>query len=227
VGVIAELQLFHPNMVLAGSLEQLSSVDARLRLEGIVDEGEKTPTCFMSIWVDDSEVWTVVEKTIRQDASIVQLQEVVGGSTQRIYQFHFKREGVVMFTPSTFGFGIHLSELWSGEDRWLARIHAPSQDRLREYVESCHDRGATVEIQKLYSQTELSWDSTAGPGSNLLTEEQWAAMTVAYDCGYFDEPRECSLETVGEALGISPSAAGRRIRRATHRIVESMLETRA
>jgi len=59
--------------------------------------------------------------------------------------------------------------------------------------------------------------------STLLTERQQECLTVAQRLGYFEVPRECTLEELADALGVDKSSVSETIRRATARIVEQFL----
>ncbi len=60
-------------------------------------------------------------------------------------------------------------------------------------------------------------------GGAGLTDAQYDALVTAYRSGYFEEPRALSLSELAEELGISPTAASGRLRRATKRLVETQL----
>ncbi|WP_396611271.1 helix-turn-helix domain-containing protein [Haloferax sp. S1W] len=57
------------------------------------------------------------------------------------------------------------------------------------------------------------------PG-NGMTDRQQEALRIAYERGYFDIPRRTSLEDIAAELGVSPSSASERLRRAQTRLVE-------
>jgi predicted DNA binding protein len=46
----------------------------------------------------------------------------------------------------------------------------------------------------------------------FLTDTQQEALVLAYERGYFESPREVTLEALGEELGISQQAVGSRLR---------------
>ncbi len=56
-----------------------------------------------------------------------------------------------------------------------------------------------------------------------LTPKQWEALELAYEAGYYDQPRSVDLETLADELEISKSAVSQRLRAAEGTIVEGVL----
>ncbi|EMA27353.1 helix-turn-helix domain-containing protein [Halobiforma nitratireducens] len=57
-----------------------------------------------------------------------------------------------------------------------------------------------------------------------LTPKQWEALELAFDQGYYDQPRSVDLEALSDDLDISKSAVSQRLRAAEATVVESVLE---
>ena len=57
-----------------------------------------------------------------------------------------------------------------------------------------------------------------------LTPKQWEALELAYEAGYYDQPRSVDLETLADELEISKSAVSQRLRAAEGVIVGGVLE---
>jgi len=57
----------------------------------------------------------------------------------------------------------------------------------------------------------------------LLTERQRECLTVAFREGYFEVPRECTLEDVANAIGVDKSTVSETIRRGSARVLEWFL----
>lgn len=72
-------------------------------------------------------------------------------------------------------------------------------------------------------------ESGAPRGSSIqvdvesLTPKQWEALELAYEAGYYDQPRSVDLETLADELEISKSAVSQRLRAAEATIVEGVL----
>lgn len=61
---------------------------------------------------------------------------------------------------------------------------------------------------------------------SLLTDRQWEYVAVAYRRGYFDVPRECTLDELADTLGVDKSSASETIRRGTSRIIGQFIVSR-
>jgi predicted DNA binding protein len=62
--------------------------------------------------------------------------------------------------------------------------------------------------------------------NGLLTDRQRECLTVAQRLGYFEVPRECTLEELADALGIDKSSASETIRRGVARVLGQFLISR-
>jgi hypothetical protein len=71
----------------------------------------------------------------------------------------------------------------------------------------------------------LTQDGESAPAGDGLTDRQHEALRIAYGRGYFDIPRQASLEDVAAELDISPSSASERLRRAQTQLIEETVAT--
>ncbi|WP_247728718.1 helix-turn-helix domain-containing protein [Halovivax limisalsi] len=68
-------------------------------------------------------------------------------------------------------------------------------------------------------------DTVGGPASEL-SERQREAVAVAWDCGYYDVPRDRGIEAVAADLDCAVSTASDLLRRAESRLVANALDVR-
>lgn len=59
----------------------------------------------------------------------------------------------------------------------------------------------------------------------VLTDTQRETLRLAFDTGYYQQPRETSLEELAEALGVSKSAVSQRLNGAERKLVQSVFRT--
>lgn len=57
-----------------------------------------------------------------------------------------------------------------------------------------------------------------------MTRRQFEAVTVAVEDGYFEVPREATLEDVASRLGCSTGTAGELLRRAEHKVMADLVD---
>ncbi|MDS0474571.1 helix-turn-helix domain-containing protein [Natrinema sp. 1APR25-10V2] len=85
-----------------------------------------------------------------------------------------------------------------------------TQDQFDTFRAVLDERGRRYELLTLVHTDERD---------QLLTDRQQRCLTVAYRQGYFDVPRECTLEKLAEILDVDKSSASETIRRAEDRII--------
>lgn len=220
--VIAEVRFSHPLMPLDYTVSSLEGVVIRPDLP-LHTESDR-PTVFATVEIEPDVEWASVEEVFVEDETVHDVHVMASSDRKRIYRIDFDRSAMTDFPTTVSNMGIHLLELWNHDGSWAARLRALDQSSLSEFGSYCEEVGAELSIDRLYlpSSSELL---NASLPTAILTEAQWGAMVEALDAGYFDEPRTASLSEVGEGLGISASAAGRRIRRGTATLIDHLATT--
>ncbi|RLM59951.1 helix-turn-helix domain-containing protein, partial [Halorubrum sp. Atlit-26R] len=66
----------------------------------------------------------------------------------------------------------------------------------------------------------LTHDDESEPPGDGLTDRQREALRIAYERGYFEIPRQASLEDIAAELEISASSVSERLRRAQTELIE-------
>lgn len=215
--IIAEVRLSHPRMPLNHTVSSVDGVVIRPDLP-LHTENEK-PTVFTTIEIEPPTDWDAVDRALAEDETVHEVSVMSDSEQRRIYRIDFNRSAMEDFPTKAAKMGIHLLAVWNHGTTWAARLRALDQSYLSEFGDYCEEIGAEMSVERLYLPNSSDLMNTALP-SAILTEAQWKAMIEAFEAGYFDEPRSASLSDVGERLGISASAAGRRIRRGTATLIE-------
>lgn len=101
-------------------------------------------------------------------------------------------------------------------DGWTFELRGESRESIAEFNDYCHEHGVPVTLTELHAlrPRDVRQD---------LTETQREALTLAYEQGYFDSPRETTLEEVADDLGISQQALSSRLQRGNRRLIEQSL----
>ena len=71
---------------------------------------------------------------------------------------------------------------------------------------------------------------TVAPGEGILDrleERDLETVTLAVRMGYYESPRQCTMEDIAEALGITKSAVYHRMSKVERRVLEDLLAVRA
>lgn len=106
-------------------------------------------------------------------------------------------------------------ELQDGE--FTVRARVPERAALAALREYCRENDIPFQLDRIYQE-----DSPDAP-VNTLTEAQREALEVAYEYGYFNSPRETTLEAIAKNLEISRQAVADRLRRGHKRLLEATI----
>lgn len=208
--VIANVYFSHPDMALANVIQTVPSVDFRVMQE--VSTDPEHDRYFFVVETDDVAAF---EAALADDHTVAAFERMSEYDAQLVYGIEFTSEAVLLASRVTEQGGFSL-EAYRHEEGWIERWQLPDREALREVWEFAKDEAFTFDIRELYRIT----DSDV-PGSGGLTDEQRRTLAVAYERGYFDEPRGITLEGLADELDISPTAASGRLRRGMKKLVES------
>lgn len=97
---------------------------------------------------------------------------------------------------------------------WRFEVRFADAAATSEFRTFCRERGVSVSIERVTSSAE-SPDHHYG-----LTPEQREALVVAYEMGFFEEPRRATLDEIASELDISARAVAGRLRRGQTTLLE-------
>ncbi len=103
------------------------------------------------------------------------------------------------------------------DNEWKLRVLYPRRSLFSETHEFCEEHGLNFEV---HSIRELEGEPAGRYG---LTTEQYEVLAAAANRGYFEIPRQVSLEELAEELGVSHQALSERLRRAISALVDDTL----
>lgn len=106
----------------------------------------------------------------------------------------------------------------------LVETYLPDRSVISELVEHLDEVAVAVSLRRLTSRERTNPVESTPTTIDLsrLTAKQREAATLAVSKGYYETPRQTSLEELSELLGISKSALSQRLN-----VVESKLATAA
>lgn len=109
-----------------------------------------------------------------------------------------------------------------GEEFQLT-VTVPDEDAVLGLTDSV-DEVLDVRIVNGDTTVGRPTQSTVWVDIDALTPKQWEALQLAFEEGYYDQPRSVDLETLADELSISKSAVSQRLRSAERTLVEGVLE---
>lgn len=158
-----------------------------------------------------------IEDALSEDHTVASFVTVVEGEDDRTYRIEYADRAKLLTPKISELDGLTLGSM-SHAKGWHLRLQLPDHDALYELDRFADEEGIRLEILGLQQIDEGEALEEFG-----LTEPQREALVSAFVNGYYDDPREASLEDVAEELGITPSAASGRLRRGSTRLIEAAL----
>ncbi|WP_435344896.1 helix-turn-helix domain-containing protein [Haloarchaeobius sp. HRN-SO-5] len=165
------------------------------------------------IWVQGADPDEVIPATQAEGAvehiEVLDTQEGAGSLYRVVWNRRF-RDVVVEIADAD----IAALSVEGTAERWWFEFRAASREPLAELHEHLEDMGVPTTLVRIH-------DVDSRPRTERLTSSQLEAVQLAYDRGYFNEPRDVKLETLAEAVGISRQAFAGRLRRGLRTLVST------
>lgn len=102
------------------------------------------------------------------------------------------------------------------DGRLVFSVVVPDRDALRSVVEDLRATGATVSLERIRTGGP---DGEASPDGVTLTDKQREALALAIEAGYYDRPREATLDELADGLGVTRSAVSQRLTAVERKLV--------
>lgn len=210
MSTIAEFRLPTEDTALSVALEH--APDATVELEPSVS---KTLPC---LWISDADRDTV-ETALESDPTVESFELLVETETDQrmLYDITFGEEAQRVW-DELLGEGGSLLEATATEGWWQIRMRFLDREELCETNDRLVEFGVNADLRRI---TELTDDSRT---HTRLTPEQQEALSAAFEHGYFEIPRQISMEELAAELGISHQALSERLRRAYETLVDAELQ---
>jgi len=103
------------------------------------------------------------------------------------------------------------------KDEWRFEVRGEDRESIAAFREYCQHNDIPIEVTAVHAMLPIQ-----GEGYEL-TEPQREALVLAYERGYFDTPREASLEEIADELGITQQSLSSRLRRGHRRLIGATL----
>lgn len=113
---------------------------------------------------------------------------------------------------------VHVFEARGGPETWELQLQFANHSDLVGFNERLTEAGIPVTLNRLSNPTTSVRSS--------LSSEQREAVSLAYRQGYFEVPRNCTIQGLADEVGISDSAFSQRLRRGVGICVQETLGLR-
>lgn len=159
----------------------------------------------------------VFEAAAREDPTVEGVRRLDEYEDVTLYRANWTdRTQTLILAYTRVGAAIIGAEGQDGE--WVLRMRFDDRDELDGFSEYLNDEDVSFELRRLFEITHPRTGAQFG-----LTPKQTEALTVAWEMGYFDLPRETTMREVADELGIAPQSLSDRLRRAQRTLVENTL----
>nr|WP_273741510.1 helix-turn-helix domain-containing protein [Natrinema soli] len=158
-----------------------------------------------------------LEETLNRDHTVTEYERIDSNNNTNIYQIQHT-DTAKLISPAVTQVNGFLLQSETKDKGWLIQAQLSSRDALNSVWEYARENDISFNLLELYEKRKGGSDSSFG-----LTEEQQKALEIAYEKGYFSEPREMSLEDVANEVGISSTAMSGRLRRGMRNLLSSTL----
>lgn len=104
------------------------------------------------------------------------------------------------------------------EGEWVFEIRADSSKGVSAFQQCCTAHDIRLTLGHLYALSEVDTR-----GRYHLTPEQEEALVLAFNEGYYNEPRETNLEEIATQLGITRPSLSARLKRGSRNLIGNTL----
>lgn len=187
--------------------------DAQLELERVVP----TSDAFIPyLWIQGVEL-TDIESLLISHPEVGDLSLVDDVDTRYLIRATWEEdyEGILKAITQT---DVTLLSGRGTADSWTFEVRGDDQEAISAFQQYCREHNIPITLTTLHALAQMENSS-----EHNLTETQREALVLAYEHGYFDTPREVSLDEIAEELDITGQSLGSRIRRGTKRLIGSTL----
>ncbi|WP_123538543.1 helix-turn-helix domain-containing protein [Halosimplex salinum] len=103
-------------------------------------------------------------------------------------------------------------------DGWTFRVLFPEHDAVSTTYDACEEQGIDLDVTQIYHL-----DDAPSLGGFHLTDQQFKTVRTALERGYYEVPRETTLEELATELDVSHQALSERLRRGHLALIENVV----
>ncbi|XVH31988.1 helix-turn-helix domain-containing protein [Haloferacaceae archaeon DSL9] len=167
------------------------------------------------IWVAGYHEPEMTE-AIDDDPSVETYEMLAQVDDEILYQMEWVDQIETLVEILTEGEGTILAAS-GNQDRWDLRVLFPNHENISTTHEYCKQNGLTLNIKRIYELDD------GREGRFGLTDNQQSALSLAFEHGYYDVPRQSTLGDLAAELDISHQALSERLRRAEHQLIKNTI----
>lgn len=160
---------------------------------------------FIFVWGNGH--YDEIEPAIRSDRAVETITEIDRFDDGRLYNVTWS-DSVPRLADALLESRATLIEGIGTGDGWTFEIRFREQERIEAFQERVREYGIALELERLRAELEVSTSMKYD-----LTDKQYETLVTAFEAGYFENPKDATLEEIGDELGVSGAAVTGRLRR--------------
>jgi len=202
----------HPDLALSHTIRTCQ--DSTI---GVVSDVGTDPQHDVYVFWVESADFEAVEAALAEDHTVAAFGAIVETVDRRTYQIEYSDDALLV-SPLVAEVGGLVRNTESRSEGWELELELEDHESLYRLHQLARERDVRLDVLDVLQAEEGGNRSKFG-----LTEAQVEALVCAYVHGFYDEPREISLEGLADILGVSPTAVSGRLRRGSTRLVKEIL----
>ena len=210
----AVVRVEHPDIVLTGAVTH----DRSSKVKSVSEAGTD-PTSGKFFYRIESSDFRQFEDGLRNDDTVGEFERVIETRDgEAIYSFEYTDDAKLLSPVISATNGVIL-DMENEGSAWILTVWMPERTELAHLWDYARQNEIEIDLLRVNEYASLG-NTDAG-----LTDSQREALLVAFERGYFEEPRDATLGEVAADLDISQPAASGLLRRGIKRlIVSSMMD---
>lgn len=211
MSLLAEFEATSAGLLLGPTLEALPSLTVDLERQYALDPDRPIVFCWAR-YPDRQRL----EQVLSDDETVDDFDRVTTANDWTLYRIQRSDSGVVQAYRRWVAVGGELLAGRGSDGRWEVEMRFPDHEAFSAYHDYLESEDVGFELYRLAPEDGTDTDRSLGP----VTRSQREALVLAHEHGFFEVPRETSLETIADALEISTQAVSERLRRGQARLIE-------
>lgn len=167
-------------------------------------------------WVDGATLADLTV-TIEKDPLSEEVRHLTEMNGRHLFEVKWSPEVDALVDPLIES-GAEVLRAEGTVDRWEFRLQFRNRAQLATFRELCQDNEVDMHLNAFYNPAVPVKKTDDG-----LTDEQYDIIDTAYQQGYWEIPREITLDELAALIGISSNAASQRLRRGLTMLVGEAL----
>lgn len=162
-----------------------------------------------SLWIQGADE-TAIDDALAADPSICAHDLLFDAGEEQLYEIDFA-DAMVAFRERLFDHDGTILEAYTGDGAWTFHLRFPTRSAFSAAVTDCEDAGDDVTVHRLFDAE----GQRTGRATLAITDGQYEALCLAVENGYFEVPREVTLQELAGMYGCTHQALSELLRRAT------------